>query len=83
VRGRRPGPVADARALTGAFAEVFGARTTAAWVPVLAAAGMPCAPVQDLAAVQHDPKVVATGLLQRVAHPAGEVTVVGSSCPTG
>jgi len=34
--------------------------------------------VQDLAAVQDDPHVVAAGLLQTVPHPAGDVRVVGS-----
>ena len=72
------GRVGDREALRGALTEVFGRRTAAEWVPVLAAAGVPCAPVQDLAAVQRDPQVVAAGLLQTVTHPAGEVTVVGS-----
>ncbi len=72
------GRVGDRAALAAALAEVFGRRTAAAWVPVLGAAGVPCAPVQDLAAVQQDPQVVAAGLLQQVDHPAGPVTVVGS-----
>ncbi|MCW2606839.1 MAG: L-carnitine dehydratase/bile acid-inducible protein [Frankiales bacterium] len=72
------GRVADRVALAAALADVFGARTAAEWVPVLAAAGVPCAPVQDLAAVQRDPQVLAAGLLQTLPHPAGDVTVVGS-----
>ncbi len=72
------GRVQDRGALAAALAEVFGQRTAREWVPVLAAAGVPCAVVQDLAALPSDPQVVATGLLQTVPHPAGEVTVVGS-----
>ncbi|MDP9436769.1 MAG: CoA transferase, partial [Actinomycetota bacterium] len=55
-----------------------GQRRAAEWVPVLGAAGVPCAPVQDLGAVQRDPQVVAAGLLQEVGHPAGPVRVVSS-----
>jgi len=72
------GRVADRAALSRALAAALGRRTSREWVPLLAAAGVPCAPVQDLAAVQDDPQVVATGLVQRVAHPAGDVRVVGS-----
>jgi crotonobetainyl-CoA:carnitine CoA-transferase CaiB-like acyl-CoA transferase len=72
------GRVADRRALSAALAAALGARTAREWVPVLAAAGVPCAPVQDLAAVQDDPQVVATGLVQQVTHPAGDVRVVGA-----
>lgn len=72
------GRVGDRVALAAALAQVFGRRPAADWVPVLAAAGVPCAPVQDLAAVQRDPQVVAAGLFQQVDHPAGPVTVVGS-----
>ncbi|MCW2776518.1 MAG: L-carnitine dehydratase/bile acid-inducible protein, partial [Frankiales bacterium] len=72
------GRVGDRAALAAALAEVFGRRDAADWVPVLAEAGVPCAPVQDLLAVQSDPQVVASGMLQRVPHPAGDVTVVGS-----
>ena len=72
------GRVADRVALQQALAAALGVRTAREWVPLLAAAGVPCAPVQDLRAVQDDPQVVATGLLQEVEHPAGAVRVVGS-----
>jgi crotonobetainyl-CoA:carnitine CoA-transferase CaiB-like acyl-CoA transferase len=72
------GRVADRVALQAALAAALGARTAREWVPLLAAAGVPCGPVQDLAAVQSDPQVVATGLLQQVDHPAGPVRVVGA-----
>lgn len=72
------GRVADRAELAGALARVFRTRRAREWAGMLTAAGVPCAPVQDLAAVPQDPQVVATGLLQTVAHPAGDVRVVGS-----
>jgi len=45
---------------------------------VLTAHGVPCAPVQDVGQLPSDPQLVATGQLQTVPHPKGEVTVVGS-----
>jgi crotonobetainyl-CoA:carnitine CoA-transferase CaiB-like acyl-CoA transferase len=72
------GRVADRLALSSALTGALRVRTAREWVPVLAAAGVPCAPVQDLGAVPHDPQVVATGLVQRVPHPAGDVRVVGA-----
>ncbi len=72
------GRVADRVALQQALAGALSRRSARDWVPVLTAAGVPCAPVQDLAAVQHDPQIVATGLLQTLEHPAGPVRVVGS-----
>ena len=72
------GRVADRVALQAALSAALGVRTAREWVPLLAAAGVPCAPVQDLQAVQDDPQVVATGMLQEVDHPAGPVRVVGS-----
>jgi crotonobetainyl-CoA:carnitine CoA-transferase CaiB-like acyl-CoA transferase len=72
------GRVRDRQAVVEALAEVLRTRPAREWVPVLGAAGVPCAPVQDLAAVCQDPQVVATGLLQQVPHPAGDVRVVGA-----
>lgn len=72
------GRVADRVALAAALAEVLGRRTAAEWAGVLGAAGVPCAVVQDLAQLPHDPQLLANGQLQTVPHPAGPVTVVGS-----
>jgi crotonobetainyl-CoA:carnitine CoA-transferase CaiB-like acyl-CoA transferase len=72
------GRVADRARLTATLAGVLGGRTAQEWVPVLEAAGVPCAPVQDLGSLPDDPQIAATGILQRVAHPAGDVRVVGS-----
>jgi crotonobetainyl-CoA:carnitine CoA-transferase CaiB-like acyl-CoA transferase len=76
--GTNAGRVADRAALTAALAEVFGRRPAGEWAQVLAAAGVPCAPVQDLGQVPTDPQLVAAGLVQTVPHPAGDVRVVGA-----
>jgi crotonobetainyl-CoA:carnitine CoA-transferase CaiB-like acyl-CoA transferase len=72
------GRVRDRTALAAALAEVFGRRTASEWVAVLTGAGVPCAPVQDLASMPHDPQIVATGLIQSVDHAGQPVRVVGS-----
>ena len=76
--GTNRGRVADRAALMSALARVLTTRPAADWVGVLSAAGVPCAPVQDLSALPDDPQVVATGLIQELDHPAGAVRVVGS-----
>jgi crotonobetainyl-CoA:carnitine CoA-transferase CaiB-like acyl-CoA transferase len=72
------GRVDDRVALAAALADVFGRRPAGDWVDLLATAGVPCAPVQDLASLPSDPQIVATGLIQSVDHVAGPVRVVGS-----
>ena len=72
------GRVADRAALAAALADVFGRRTAGEWSPVLDVAGVPCAVVQDLAAVPSDPHIDAVGLVQELDHPAGPLRVVGS-----
>ena len=72
------GRVADRTQLKAALAQVFSQRTAGEWAAVLDRAGVPCAVVQDLASLPHDPQLVANGQLQEVAHPAGPVRVVGS-----
>ena len=56
------------------------ARTTAAWMASLEAAGVPCAPVNTIDQVFADPQVQARGMQIRMPHPlAGEdVRLVGS-----
>jgi formyl-CoA transferase len=72
------GRVADREALREALAQVFGQRSAGEWAEELDRAGVPCAVVQDLAALPDDPHVAAVGLVQSVDHPAGPVRVVGS-----
>lgn len=72
------GRVQDRAAMTAALEAVLTTRPASEWAPMLSEAGVPCGVVQDLSALPSDPQVVATGQLQTLAHPAGEVTVVGS-----
>lgn len=54
-------------------------RTTAEWVALLEAAGVPCGPINDLAQVFADPQVQARGLRLDLPHPlAGSVPQVAS-----
>jgi crotonobetainyl-CoA:carnitine CoA-transferase CaiB-like acyl-CoA transferase len=52
------------------LAERFLERTTAAWVDVLVAAGIPCGPIADVAAAFASPEARARGMLVEVEHPA-------------
>ena len=45
-------------------------KTTRAWVEGLAAVGVPCGPVNDIAQVFADPQIAARGMRIEVAHPA-------------
>src|SRR5713226_6607323 len=53
------------------IAEVMRRRTTAEWIDVLDRAGVPCAPINDIAEVFADPQVIARGLRIEIAHPSG------------
>ena len=54
-------------------------RTTADWLPTLAAAGVPSAPVNDLATALHDEQAIARGVLVEAEHARlGTVRQVGS-----
>ena len=72
------GRVAERTAVGAALAAALSARTAREWAAVLDAAGVPCAPVQDVGQLRTDPQLVATGQLQTVPHPAGDVVLVGS-----
>ncbi|MCY1445822.1 Succinyl-CoA--L-malate CoA-transferase beta subunit [compost metagenome] len=54
-------------------------KTTAEWVAALEEVGVPCGPINDLAAVFADPQVQARGLRVELEHPlAGMVPQVAS-----
>ena len=54
-------------------------RTTAEWVTALAATGVPCGPINDLAQVFADPHVVARGIATQLDHEQlGQVPTVAS-----
>ncbi len=61
-------------------ADAMASRTSAEWLEVLDAAGVPVGPIQTVDEVVRDPQVLARGMIGEVAHPtAGTVRTVG--CP--
>jgi crotonobetainyl-CoA:carnitine CoA-transferase CaiB-like acyl-CoA transferase len=49
--------------------QAFAERTTAAWLESLGAAGIPCAPINDVGAALEDPQVAARGAIAETDHP--------------
>jgi formyl-CoA transferase len=59
--------------------DIFATDSIAVWLRKIAAAGVPCGPVQTLDQVFTDPQVLARSMVWTVPHPtAGEVRFVGS-----
>ncbi len=70
--------------LIAALDEAFALRSTAEWLPVLEAAGVPCAPVNSIAQALEDPQVLARGAVFTLEHEEfGTVTHVGSPVRVG
>jgi crotonobetainyl-CoA:carnitine CoA-transferase CaiB-like acyl-CoA transferase len=65
-----PDRVANRDTLSSIIQERFRDQAAAVWLERLAAAGVPAAPVQDLAQVVGHPQTAALGLLQPLPHPA-------------
>lgn len=66
-------------ALVGTLAETLGQRTTADWLDSLTAAGVPCAPVNDIAAALADVQTEARRAVVDFEHPVlGTVAEVAS-----
>jgi crotonobetainyl-CoA:carnitine CoA-transferase CaiB-like acyl-CoA transferase len=65
-----PDRVAHREELAATIAERFRERPAAEWLELLAQAGIPAAPVQDLAEVVAHEQTAALGLLQPLPHPA-------------
>lgn len=63
--------VANRDALVDLLAKVFLRRTTAEWVALLDAAGVPCGPINDIAQVFADPQVQARGMKIELEHALG------------
>lgn len=58
---------------------IFQAREIDFWLEEIAAAGIPCGPVQTIDQVFSDPQVLARDMVWMMPHPtAGEVSLVGS-----
>jgi crotonobetainyl-CoA:carnitine CoA-transferase CaiB-like acyl-CoA transferase len=58
------------------LAELIATDTVATWVGTLRAAGVPCAPVLDLAQVMADPQFAAVGML--LPGPDGTMPLIGT-----
>ncbi len=68
-----------ADALERALEEALAVRSTDAWLERLAAAGIPAAPIQDVAQVLAHPQVAARNMVIRSRHPvAGDVEMAGN-----
>jgi crotonobetainyl-CoA:carnitine CoA-transferase CaiB-like acyl-CoA transferase len=63
--------VANRVAIGELLAEVFRQRTTAEWVALLDAAGVPCGPINNIAQVFADPQVQARGMKIELDHALG------------
>ncbi|WP_433825653.1 CaiB/BaiF CoA transferase family protein [Actinoplanes sp. CA-015351] len=63
---------------------IFATRITADWLAVLEPAGIPCGPVNDVAAALRDPHTLARGLVVETEHPRyGTVKQVASPVRVG
>jgi crotonobetainyl-CoA:carnitine CoA-transferase CaiB-like acyl-CoA transferase len=62
--------VANREELVGRISEPLAEAPAAVWLERLEAAGVPVAPVQDIAAVAESPQTEALGILQELPHPA-------------
>ena len=72
--------VAHRRELVAAVAALLLQRTTAAWLEALAAAQVPCGPINDLAQVFDEPQVRHRGLRLDLPHPVAG-SAPGVRCP--
>jgi len=71
--------IAHAVELAALLAEVFHTRSTADWLDVLTAAGIPCGPVYTVAEALSDPHTLTRGMLFTYEHPtAGRLTGIGN-----
>lgn len=65
-------------ALVPLLRRITTGRTSAEWVELLSQAGVPCGPINDLAAVFADPHVIARGLRLKLPHRFGIVDSVAN-----
>jgi crotonobetainyl-CoA:carnitine CoA-transferase CaiB-like acyl-CoA transferase len=70
-----PARVENAKVLYALLEQCFLARTNAQWTELLDAAGVPCAPVQDVGGMLRHPQTEALGLVQPV--PGSSIPMVG------
>ncbi len=71
--------VANRNAMDDALKPIFARHTTAEWVAILEAAGVPCGPINNLKEVFADPQIQARGMRVELPHAtAGKVPVIRS-----
>jgi crotonobetainyl-CoA:carnitine CoA-transferase CaiB-like acyl-CoA transferase len=59
--------------------QIFASRPTEHWLSLLGAAGVPCAPVNDIADALEDPQTTARDVVHEVDHPVlGRIRGIGS-----
>jgi formyl-CoA transferase len=74
-----PARVQNREVLIPLLQEIFATADIAHWLHEIAAAGIPCGPVQSIDQVFADPQVLQREMVWTVPHPtAGEVRLVGS-----
>jgi formyl-CoA transferase len=74
-----PARVQHREALIAILQAIFQAQEVDFWLEEIAAAGIPCGPVQTIDQVFSDPQVLARDMVWMMPHPtAGEVSLVGS-----
>jgi formyl-CoA transferase len=74
-----PARVQNRELLISLLQEIFAREDTAYWLREIAAAGIPCGPVQSVDQVMADPQVLAREMVVAVPHPtANMVRLVGS-----
>lgn len=74
-----PARVQQREVLISILQEIFSTQDIAFWLREIAAAGIPCGPVQAIDQVFADPQVLARDMVWTVPHPtAGEVRLTGS-----
>jgi threonine dehydratase len=70
---------ANVDALADALEARLGERTSAAWIEILREAGVPCGPLNDVAAVLADPQIAARYMVVRLEDPvAGTLQLAGN-----
>jgi formyl-CoA transferase len=73
-----PGRVTHRATLIPQLQDLFCTRSTAEWVEMLVAAGLPAAPINHIPTILADPQVAAREMVRRVEHPtAGQVDLLG------
>ena len=65
------GRARDRQAIEGQLRELFASAPRAHWLEVLGRARVPCAPVNDIAAVCVDPHLAARSMMLDLEHPEG------------